>query len=660
MDNIIDLKEICPREPGLMRCGNCHKSKFYGDSDELCVDRINHFKHFGKDPCPREPKLTRCSYCETYDGRNGDPDASCAVRIDQFRHFGSEDEEDDDIDDENPVFSAPKSKNSVFELNLAEFPIAMLSKKAVGLREYTYSDTITGRNDERIKRTWTIKAQGTDKKGKPLEIPGPATLQVIFELFQLWNQQGFKESKITIGTYHQFLKRLGWETGKSGYERLKYVIECIHGLHISCQNAFYLKKEDVYINKEMYLFPSMGTLSRDEIPVDDPNARFYIRASEDLYKTMKKNNKHYMPISREHFKELTPMEQKLSMILSKYFSVYRKKQRRSWSRKISELADQLPIMSKDNKKIRHQLRTICDGLIEKNSPLLSKYALKDDSITFFNNIQTYLQFDEDNNAKKEQKEKIKRDYLLIDVLLEDQIKYISKNDKDKPFFILVAKYVPEEIIFRCISTAKQEAKDKVKLYTYMILHEAEKYIRPHLRNADTIYLKSNENFSDSDVEEINKECKPVALDYYIEKDKGENLFQNEENESEDSVDPSLQLELDLEEPILEEKQRNDPDPPKTFLDYLKSANLIDQPELLEEKLNILQKKYSANEFHIFENGCKNLVIDDEKNIYMIVLNNSYAEYFKNNYSDITKDVFVEIKFENIMTPEEIIKHFFPD
>jgi hypothetical protein len=45
---------------------------------------------------------------------------------------------------------------------------------------------------------------------------------------------------------------------------------------------------------------------------------------------------------------------------------------------------------------------------------------------------------------------------------------------------------------------------------------------------------------------------------------------------------------------------------------------------------------------------------------MIVSQNSYAEYFKNNYSDITKDVFVEIKFENIMTSEIFTERFFPN
>lgn len=458
------------------------------------------------------------------------------------------DDANDDIDDENPIFSPPKSKNSVFELNLAEFPIVMLSTKSINLREYQYSDTIKGRNDELVKRTWTIKIEGTNESGKPLHFPGPAALQVIFELFQLWNQQKFRDSRIIVGTYHQFLKRLGWGARKDDYDRLKYVLDCIHALHISCKNAFYIKAEDTYINQKMYLFPSMGTLHKDEIPIDDPNARLYIRASPELYTIMKKNNKHYMPITREHFRELTPMEQKLSMILSKYFSIYRKKQRISWNRKISELAQQLPIISKDNKKIRQQLKKICEGLIEKQSPLLSKYEIKNNTITFFNNIQTYLQFDEDKNAKKEPQRDSARDYLFIDFMLEEQIKHISGDNRNKPFFILVAKYVPEEIILRCISTAKQEAKDKIKLYTYMILHEAEKYIRPYLKNADTIYLKSNGNFSDNDIEEINKKSKPVELEYYVEKDKSENP--NKKDEIKDSIDTSLQLEIEFEKDII--------------------------------------------------------------------------------------------------------------
>jgi hypothetical protein len=432
---------------------------------------------------------------------------------------------EDEETDESYFFRLP-TKKSTMELNIAEFPIAILNKKSENITRHVYNDTITGRNGQQIERTWIIETQGKDSAGKNIGFGGPSTLQIIYELFQLWEEQNFKEPRIYIGTYSQFLRRLGWSTGKSQYEQLKRALKCIHGLHITGINSFYLKKTDEYANIDMYLFPEIETYDKSQ-KIDDPDVRLYITASNKLFETVKNNNYFTFHLDRELFRKLKPMEQKLALILSKYFSVYRKNQKYTWRRNIHDLANQIPILSQNKYVIRQQLKNVCNGLIEKGFPFLSCYEIKNDVITFHNNTQTYLALEDERKVKRDKKHKSKREYMTVNLIYKDQLQNISNSDKNKPFFILVAKYVPEEIIIRCISTAKQEGKDKLKLYIHLIIKEAKEYIRPHLKATETICDK--EYLSDSDIETINTELQSVLFDYYVEKDKYES--KNEKNKS---------------------------------------------------------------------------------------------------------------------------------
>jgi hypothetical protein len=413
--------------------------------------------------------------------------------------------------------TAPKSKNSVFEVNLAEFPIVMLSK-TVGLKtKHEYSDTIVGRNGQNVKRKWTIEAEAKDDKGNYIGFGGPKSLQVIYEIFQIWNEQGFKSEKIYIGTYFQFLKRLGWGTSVRDYQRLKETLNCIHGLHIIGENCFYLKNTDEYANMKMYLFPSMGSLTKDE-KGDHPDARFYITASTELFQTVKNNNTFYFAIDRDYFKTLTPMEQKLSLIISKYFSVY-KKPKYMWTRNIFDLANQIPILSKDARSIRQQLKTVCEGLIEKKFKYLSKYQIKNNVITFYNNEQTILEFEDKKRAKAEEKT-IKKSPDLVSSMFDIMKQEISGDEKDFPFFVSVAKHVPEDMIFSFISIARHEAEDKVKLFTHLVMTEAEKYMKPHVKMKDA---SPNAQPPSGKSEEIKSENNSVDNNYELF-DKKEEIF----------------------------------------------------------------------------------------------------------------------------------------
>jgi len=85
----------------------------------------------------------------------------------------------------------PALVRSKYEMNLAEFPFAVLSKnRPVKLEVIEYEDTIKGKNGTPVPRLWRLKPS--------IEYGFGSTelTSVLFELFQIWKEQGFKTRRI--------------------------------------------------------------------------------------------------------------------------------------------------------------------------------------------------------------------------------------------------------------------------------------------------------------------------------------------------------------------------------------------------------------------------------------------------------------------------------
>jgi hypothetical protein len=225
----------------------------------------------------------------------------------------------------------------------------------------------------------------------------------------------------------------------------------------------------------MYPFPSIHTYTKKEKEIN-PDDYVYINVDENFFNAIKMNSLYYIPFDRFYFKKLKPMEQKVALMLSKVFSPYRKKKRFEWRRNIFEISNQIPILSEESKKIRQQLKRVCDGLIEKNFPFLSSYKIEDKVITFYNNIQTSIDLIPD------EKSITKKDYDTVEWLIKEQLK-ICGDEHSRAFYSLVARYVPVDMIYVALSEAKQEGKVRRKLYTKIIMERGKSYLAPYLKNA---------------------------------------------------------------------------------------------------------------------------------------------------------------------------------
>jgi len=362
-------------------------------------------------------------------------------------------------DDEDFFLSLPQHPNSIFEVNLAEFPISTFSKKNARksgqvLTRYEYTDAIKGENNVAVPRKWVIEARGRDSEGRELGFGGSGTFEVIYELFQMWREQGFWRTMIYIGTYYNFLKRLGWGTSKADYDRLKQILDCTVGLFLRGENCFYFRDTKEYGNVQMNLFSGVVELHKNEYNEDCKNRRLFVEVSQTLISLIlnHRENFYLFNIAPEDFKKYTPMEKKVALMICKFFSIYKIKT--EWKRDIFKFAGQVPIESKELYDIRKQIKKVCLGLMAKKFSYLSDFKFVENNVIFI-----YERFDKKDNENeicvKKEKEETVPEHVEDNGLLNYLKNNISKDPRDFPFFVKVINCIPDDV-YRLVSEAKDD------------------------------------------------------------------------------------------------------------------------------------------------------------------------------------------------------------
>ncbi len=119
------------------------------------------------------------------------------------------------------------------EMNLAEFPFALLSKSAPeGMNEIRFSDTIRGPNGVLVERRWTLT--GSPKHGRPVAADEP----VYVALMEATKEQGFK-SRIIYTSRQDIARRMGLPHGGAAYRQIKASLDRLVGVNIHAENAFW-------------------------------------------------------------------------------------------------------------------------------------------------------------------------------------------------------------------------------------------------------------------------------------------------------------------------------------------------------------------------------------------------------------------------------------
>jgi len=119
------------------------------------------------------------------------------------------------------------------EMNLAEFPLAVLSTRAnKNIKTLEFTDKVRNPKGQLVERKWIIT--GADKFG----LPTCTDDDVVLGLIKTSMNHGFKDRKIYFSRY-ELLKTLQWSTEGRSYKRLIKSLDRLSGVRIRSSNSFY-------------------------------------------------------------------------------------------------------------------------------------------------------------------------------------------------------------------------------------------------------------------------------------------------------------------------------------------------------------------------------------------------------------------------------------
>lgn len=241
-----------------------------------------------------------------------------------------------------------------FDFDLAEFPLFRLNKLASGKgsREpLRYSDTITGRDGQPVERSWAVYPG-------PFGFGGQSTQVLLFDLLQLYCEQGARGSQIQFGTLRSLFQRRGERNpSKHDYDRLRRDFDILRGYDLHCRNAFWDSARQSYVDMNWRLFGSVFYFKAGPTPGSDESPFGFIEVSSVLRAVAKTRGFFSLGFDRHQFYRLKPLEQRLALYLAKQFT-----SQKLHRRFVKDLARVLPIEATRERDVRRLLSEACEGL----------------------------------------------------------------------------------------------------------------------------------------------------------------------------------------------------------------------------------------------------------------------------------------------------------
>jgi len=142
--------------------------------------------------------------------------------------------------------SQPKISNGRDEMNLVEYPFALLSTRAnPEVKTIEITKQGTNKNGELVEQKWTVT--GSDKWGLPT-IVGE---EVYIALMALTHQDSFRSKEIHFKGV-DLIRQLGWPLNGESYWRLRKALRVLKGVNIYAQNLFYDNKIKDYLPEKAF------------------------------------------------------------------------------------------------------------------------------------------------------------------------------------------------------------------------------------------------------------------------------------------------------------------------------------------------------------------------------------------------------------------------
>jgi hypothetical protein len=254
-----------------------------------------------------------------------------------------------------------------FDFDLAEFPLFRFYKNAPGRLDrnpLVYADTIRGRDGERVSREWKAYPG-------PFGFGGPSTQLLLYDLLQLYAEQGYRGAQLMFGTIRSLLVRRGERNpSKRDYERVRRDMDILRGYDFHCRNAFWDQQRRAYVDMNWRMFGSVFYFKEQAVGGGEELPFGFIEVSPVLQEVARGRGFFPLGFSSEIFYSLRPLEQRLAVYLSKKFvsqQVHR--------RHVEDLARALPIEAARPRDVRSILRDATQGLLDRGLPTLRSFRL---------------------------------------------------------------------------------------------------------------------------------------------------------------------------------------------------------------------------------------------------------------------------------------------
>ena len=366
----------------------------------------------------------------------------------------------------------PKSK---YEFTLAEFPITILSKRAPeGLKILEYHDTITGEGGEPVRRTWRVKPSIEHGFGSS------AALSTIYELFQIWKEDGFETPIVRFGSIYNLCKRMGLKDKPSAYKRIRKDLNALVESSIECKNAFWDNERKAYVDKTFHLFDEVVFYHKEKVGEWQSILPFsYIKAGDVIWGSIQANALISASFTREWFHSLTPTAQRLALYLTKML-----RHQPFHKRKLSKLIEQIPLHTKRYRKAKEQIAKATQELLDKGHPSLKSFHFEKqtnrqrrENIVFLKGSQQKPESQEKPAAENPNSGDLKaKQQLLVEDILE-----ITGDSHSRDFYTLVVRKMDDLTIRQALSETKAgdfprrgTLRNKGAYFTDLILKHATK------------------------------------------------------------------------------------------------------------------------------------------------------------------------------------------
>jgi len=257
-----------------------------------------------------------------------------------------------------------------YDHSLAEFPAFRFGKRRRQSDDLIrFADSISGPRGQRLERSWTVFPSAKWGYG------GATTQALLFDLHQIWKDQGFRGGRIYFGTLRKLYRRQhpGKNPAPLDYARLRRDLDILCGYEFDCDNAFWDPVSRTYGNmRAWHLFTGWYEARRarsgdlqEELPFG------FIEVSDTFARVAQERGFFVTGFDSAFFHGLRPVEQRLALYLSKMFASQQVHRRFE-----DDIYGALPIEGAAANKRRQTLREAADGLIQKGFPNLARFDLQ--------------------------------------------------------------------------------------------------------------------------------------------------------------------------------------------------------------------------------------------------------------------------------------------